>query len=87
MPDMEKKIADLEAELALEKRKTAAYALYKAADAEGTVSINTFSGTSSECAAYSFRLAKLKLSFLTFADLCFEFECRINLATNYSCKN
>ena len=39
MPAMEGRIADLEAELALEKRKTAAYVLYKAADTEQTVSI------------------------------------------------
>ena len=39
---MEKKIADLEAELACEKRKTAAYVLYKAADAEQTVSTRSY---------------------------------------------
>ena len=38
MPALEKKVADLEAELALEKRRTEAYILYKAADSEGTVS-------------------------------------------------
>ena len=39
MPEMEKKVADLEAELASEKRKTQAYVLYKAADHDGTVSV------------------------------------------------
>lgn len=34
MPEQEKKIAELEAELALEKRKTQAFAVYKAADVE-----------------------------------------------------
>ena len=34
MPESEKKIADLEAELAFEKRKTQAFSVYKAADAE-----------------------------------------------------
>ena len=34
MPAMERKITELEAELALEKRKTHAYMLYKAADTE-----------------------------------------------------
>ena len=38
LPDMEKKIADLEAELASEKRRTQAYVLYKAADHDQTVS-------------------------------------------------
>lgn len=40
MPEMEKRIGELEAELALEKRKTQGYVLYKAADTEHTVSIN-----------------------------------------------
>lgn len=38
MPALETKIADLEAELASEKRKTQAYELYKAADHDQTVS-------------------------------------------------
>ena len=42
MPELEKKIADLEGELLFEKRKTQAYILYKAADTEQTVSIAAF---------------------------------------------
>lgn len=42
MPIFEKKITDLEQELALEKRKTVAFELYKAADGEGTVSKDLF---------------------------------------------
>ena len=34
VPDMEKKIAELESDLAFEKRKTQAFVLYKAADVE-----------------------------------------------------
>ena len=34
MPESEKKIAELEAELAFEKRKTQAFVVYKAADTE-----------------------------------------------------
>ena len=45
MPDMEKQIGELQAELACEKRKTAAFALYKTADAEQTVSISSHNKT------------------------------------------
>lgn len=38
MPSYEKKITDLEQELAQEKRKTTAFELYKTTDSEGTVS-------------------------------------------------
>lgn len=38
MPSYEKKITDLELELAQEKRKTTAFELYKTTDSEGTVS-------------------------------------------------
>ena len=40
LPALSERIEELEKELALEKRRTAAYNIYKAADPEDTVSSN-----------------------------------------------